>query len=217
MNIRIQCLSLLIILLTLNPLSIANLIEFMGGRVTNVNIKIFFRNLLVIYMILIVLSYCLVPRIININMYENNLWILIGILCSPWVIGVEILTAYGIIKLKGESVEKIEIDSTWIRCDVEVGIYTVVIGVLEEIVYRQIWFFIMINMLHINIIVVMLLSSIFYSLNHITLGKAVLIQKFISGIIFSMLFYFSGFCILIPILCHGLQNLIVVIRGNLSE
>lgn len=216
MNIHIQCLSLIVILFTLNPLSIAELIEFIKRSGKNIKIAVFFRNLTLIYILFIVLSFYLIPQSYDIKMPMNSLWIVIGILCAPLVILLEILTSYIILKLKGEEFSKVKIASKWVNCSVKVTIYTLLIGILEEVVYRQIWFYLMVYILDIHIILVIIISSLFYSLNHITLGKYVVIQKFISGLIFSMLFYLSGYSILIPLICHGLQNLIVVIRGNMN-
>lgn len=216
MNIHIQCLSLIVILFTVNPLSIAQLIEFIKRSGKNINIENFFRNLTLIYILFILLSFYLIPESYNIKMPINSLWIVIGVLCAPLVILLEILTSYIILNLRGEKFSKVQLASNWINCSIKTTIYTLFIGVLEEIVYRQIWFYLMIHILHIHIILVIIVSSVFYSLNHVTLGKYVVIQKFISGLVFSMLFYFSGESILIPIICHGLQNLILVIRGNMN-
>jgi membrane protease YdiL (CAAX protease family) len=54
---------------------------------------------------------------------------------------------------------------------------------------------------------VIALCAFVYALNHITFGPGSVVAKLPTGLIYTLLFYFSGLSIVIPILAHATQNL----------
>ncbi|MDD5986744.1 MAG: type II CAAX endopeptidase family protein [Eubacteriales bacterium] len=55
----------------------------------------------------------------------------------------------------------------------------------------------------------LLLSAFFYAMNHVYFGRFTVLQKMVSGLVFSALFLTGGGWILPSILCHAAQNLIL--------
>ena len=62
-----------------------------------------------------------------------------------------------------------------------------------------------------NIIAVIIIASFIYSINHIYFGANAVFQKFIVGIIYSLLFVYSSFSVIIPAITHFSQNMILYI------
>jgi len=90
------------------------------------------------------------------------------------------------------------------------------IAVGEEIIYRQVWFTILTGSFHFPVIVIILITSLFYGLNHFHMGINTVLAKFISGCVYGGLYVLSGYSILVPIITHVLQNLILMLmtRGK---
>jgi membrane protease YdiL (CAAX protease family) len=80
----------------------------------------------------------------------------------------------------------------------------------EEIIYRQAWFAILAGTFHLPVIVIILITSLFYGLNHFHMGINAVLAKFISGCVYGGLYVLSGYSILVPIITHVLQNLILI-------
>lgn len=78
---------------------------------------------------------------------------------------------------------------------------------LEEIVFRQVMIQGIFKQWQLSIWIGVLISSLLYAINHVYFGRFTVIQKFISGLFFSLLFVWSGNNILIPILSHCAQNI----------
>jgi len=80
----------------------------------------------------------------------------------------------------------------------------------EELIYRQVWFAILAGTFHLPVIVIILITSLFYGLNHLYFGLNSVLAKFISGCVYGGLYVLSGYSILVPIITHVLQNLILI-------
>lgn len=83
----------------------------------------------------------------------------------------------------------------------------VALVVCEELLLRQFIFTIFYNIMGLGLILSILLCALIYSLNHLYFGVNTLIQKFVSGLVYTLLFYISGLSIVIPIIAHLVQNL----------
>lgn len=84
------------------------------------------------------------------------------------------------------------------------------IAVGEELIYRQVWFALLAGTFHLPAIVIILVTSLFYGLNHLYFGLNSVLAKFISGCVYGGLYVISGYSILVPIITHVLQNLILI-------
>ena len=80
---------------------------------------------------------------------------------------------------------------------------------LEEFVFRQYMIGGLLDTLSVSPFAAVLLSAVFYGMNHVYFGVFAVLQKFSSGLVFSLLFVFGGGNILLCIICHALQNLIL--------
>lgn len=80
---------------------------------------------------------------------------------------------------------------------------------LEELVFRQFMISGIFIELGLPIVLMILLSSLFYAINHVYYGTFVVLQKFTSGLVFSIVFVMSGYNIIIASLCHFTQNLLL--------
>ncbi|ACN53161.1 conserved hypothetical protein (plasmid) [Borreliella spielmanii A14S] len=78
----------------------------------------------------------------------------------------------------------------------------------EEYIFRLLIFDFFLEKLQFNLLVVILLSAFAYGFNHIHFGFAIFIAKFLTGIIYSLVFFiFKDFyCV---VLIHAFSNIIV--------
>lgn len=86
----------------------------------------------------------------------------------------------------------------------------------EEIIYRQVWFAILAGTFHLPVPIIILITSLFYGLNHFHMGLNSILAKFISGCVYGGLYVLSGYSIFVPVITHVLQNLILILmtRGK---
>ena len=96
-------------------------------------------------------------------------------------------------------------------------VLTVVIAVFEELVYRHYLFSILEKNLGSPLVLTIILSGLFYGFNHLFGGLSLFLMKFVSGIIFSVIYYFSGSDLLAPIVAHILANIFILIMGNVQR
>lgn len=214
MNIRILCLNIFILFITVNPVSIVELVKM---SLTTRRIP-FSRDG---YMILLATVYILLfgavalihPSLYQFHLPANNIWYVVGIVMGPVIILIEMIVVALMLLLAGKGMPKFKL--TKVGDDrLVAGLSAVTVGILEENIYRQIWITIICVAFGAPLYIGILISSIFYALNHVTLGPYVFIQKLISGILFSILYVASGFAIIVPMLAHVIQNIIVVARGE---
>ena len=79
----------------------------------------------------------------------------------------------------------------------------------EESIFRQVIIGAICTGLGWNPGVGVVAGSFLYSMNHVYFGRFSVIQKFSSGLVYSVLFVVSGSCIWPSILCHALQNILL--------
>ena len=154
----------------------------------------------------------------NISIYFVILAFIMSFVC----IGIEIFEAMLIHFFKYRFwIKNIEVHEIIEKKNILFDIIIIFIGALcEEIIFRQVFFNITYNVFNINIYIVIILSAFIYSINHIYFGANAVFQKFIVGIIYSLLFVYSSFSIIAPVITHFLQNFILYIlsfRRNKRE
>ncbi|MDA0007253.1 CPBP family intramembrane metalloprotease [Brachyspira hyodysenteriae] len=137
-------------------------------------------------------------------------------------IGIEIFEAMLMHFIKYKFwITNIEVHEIIARKNILFDIIVIFIGALcEEIIFRQVFFNITYNVFGINIYIIVVLSAFIYSINHIYFGANAVFQKFIVGIIYSLLFVYSSFSIIAPVITHFLQNFILYLlsfRRNKRE
>lgn len=212
MNIRTQCLNLLILLVTFNPIVLAQL--FLNNEKSyNESLKKSLKILAIIYIIILMGIFVISQEKFYINIDNNYYWYIIAVIFVPLTIILEIIVGYIVLGISNKIVPKFKISLAFTKTNINVIILSVFIGIFEEVVYRQLWFNILFKDFKLHIVVVFIITSVVYALNHIFLGKQVFFQKILAGVVYGGLFYFSGFNILIPIIAHCLENTVILLKG----
>ncbi|WP_321161704.1 CPBP family intramembrane glutamic endopeptidase [Clostridium sporogenes] len=212
MNIRTQCLNLLILLVTFNPIVLAQL--FLNNEKSyNESLKKSLKILAIIYIIILIGIFVISQEKFYINIDNNYYWYIIAVIFVPLTIILEIIVGYIVIGVSDKTLPKLKISLAFTKTNINVIILSVFIGIFEEVVYRQLWFNILFKDFKLYIVVVFIITSVVYALNHIFLGKQVFFQKILAGVVYGGLFYFSGFNILIPIIAHCLENTVILLKG----
>ena len=159
----------------------------------------------------------------NINYNVNIYFVILAFIMSFVCIGIEIFEGmiFHFIKYKFW-IKNIEIHKIIEKKNIFIDIIIIFTGaVCEEIIFRQVFFYILYNVLEVNIFIVIITASFVYSINHIYFGANAVFQKFIVGIIYSLLFVYSSFSVIVPAITHFSQNMILYIlssnRSNKKE
>jgi uncharacterized protein len=90
----------------------------------------------------------------------------------------------------------------------------IVLVVCEELILRQFMFTIFYNTIGLGLLLTVLVCAFIYSLNHLYFGVNTLVQKFVSGLVYTLLFYFSGSSVVVPIIAHSVQNLTLLFLSS---
>jgi uncharacterized protein len=85
------------------------------------------------------------------------------------------------------------------------SIVALVIG--EELILRQFLYNLLSADFAMKLWIVILICTLAYAMNHLSLGIASVISKLPSGLLYVLLYYFSGLSIGIVIIAHATQNL----------
>lgn len=212
MNIRTQCLNLLILIVTFNPIVLVQL--FLNNEKSyNESLEKSLKILAIIYIIILMGIFVIFQEKFHINIDNNYYWYIIAVIFVPLTIILEIIVGYIVIGVSDKTLPKFKISLAFTKTNINVIILSVFIGIFEEVVYRQLWFNILFKDFKLHIVIVFIITSIVYALNHIFLGKQVFFQKILAGVVYGGLFYFSGFNILIPIITHCLENIVILLKG----
>ncbi|SUY47551.1 CAAX amino terminal protease [Clostridium putrefaciens] len=215
MSTHILCLNILILLVTLSPVMCAQTIMYIINKgVIDYSMDKFLKMLAVVLSIVIFLSAIFKIDLLIVELPKQSYWYLLGLVSVLVILIIEVLISYIIICLSGKSVSGITLITTWKRSTIKVIGLSVIVALLEEMIFRQIWFSILIKEFKINAMIVIIITGFVYAMNHIFLGKKVLIQKFVSGIIYGCLFYFSGNCVIIPVIAHCVQNGVILMKDR---
>ncbi|ACA44328.1 CPBP family intramembrane metalloprotease [Clostridium botulinum] len=212
MNIRTQCLDLLILLVTFDPIVLAQLFLTKENSY-NESLERSFKALAIIYAIILVGIFIISKEKFYINIDSNYHLYIMAIIFVPITICWEIIAGYIMLGVSNKAIPKFKISLVFTKTNINVIILSVFIGICEEFAYRQLWFNILFKDFKMNIAIVLIITSFVYALNHIFLGKQVFFQKMVAGLIYGALFYFSGFNIIVPIITHCLENIVILLKG----
>lgn len=173
------------------------------------NFNALFPNALV-YLILSVL--CYFTGYIGIVKYKTNVYFyFIALISSTFCIYLEFLEGKLAHFIKYHFwPKKIKIHESMNTNSIIFDIFVIAIGAIgEEIIFRQTFFNIVYTVLGFNIYIVIILSSLVYAINHMYFGTNAVLQKFITGMIYSSLFVLSGYVLIVPVIVHFSQNMIL--------
>ncbi len=218
MNIHILCHSLLVLLATVYPVSIPQIaLNFTRGYPRKNQQVSYLMNCVIVSSALFLLSWLLIPMRGKIVITSEIIWYLIAIVSAPALIAIELAVGGIMLRLSKIKVKGISINANWSRISVVGCILTVLLAIIEELIYRQLWSTVIIDNLNWGTGVFVFISSVVYGLNHLYYGFTTFLQKTISGIIFAVIFLLSGGCILVPLIAHSLQNIIILIMGRCKK
>ncbi|ENK1244639.1 CPBP family intramembrane metalloprotease [Clostridium botulinum] len=212
MNIRTQCLDLLILLVTFNPIVLAQLFLTKENSY-NESLEKSLKILAIIYAIILVGIFIISKEKFYVNIDSNYYLYIMAVIFVPITICWEIIAGYIMLGVSNKAIPKLKISLVFTKTNIKVIILSILIGIFEEFVYRQLWFNVLFKDFKLHIVIVLVIASFVYALNHIFLGKQVFFQKMVAGIIYGALFYFSGFNIIIPIITHCLENIVILLKG----
>lgn len=149
----------------------------------------------------------------DIQIYNNipikfNLLLFLSIPLALITFFMEILPSVLKSKIKGETID-IEVSKAWRGKRITLIALTVIIAFQEELIFRGLWFEILLNIWKVPVIITVLISSIFFAINHIALGIEIFIEKIIAAIVFGFIYIISGNLLLV-MLTHALENIFIL-------
>lgn len=173
-------------------------------------------GLVLTYGLLIGMAALVAPQhVIQFNRPSSPLFYGLGLLGGGLCLLLEYLVGVGLTSLhSGILVTRLEVHSSYAGSsnlswqDIAM-VMALVIG--EEWVLRQMLVSLSLTGFGLTPGVVIALCAAFYALNHITFGPQTVLAKLASGLVYTILFFASGFAILVPILGHAAQNLALLL------
>lgn len=211
----------LLICSILFPTGIGGLLALPFRWKSNKSILYSLIGMVAAYMIVTVLTLIVKPEAIitfkSTYFYFYLLAPFVGVLviCCEYYIGVLLLYFR-----TGKLIKKFNIHSSYssykkVNFSDILMILVFVIG--EELILRQTFALIFLQDFHWGVGTTIFLCALIYAINHITFGLSVVMQKMMSGLIYSTLYYISGLAITIPIIAHAIQNLSLLAFSQKGE
>jgi hypothetical protein len=140
---------------------------------------------------------------------------IIAVVMVPVCLFLEYILNMFYIYFKGGKISKgitITLHSAWkTRLSVPYLCLITLIAVGEEIIYRQVWFALLDKTFNLPVMIIILLTSLIYGLNHFYFGFNSVLAKFISGSVYGVFYVISGYSIVVPIIIHVLQNISLIL------
>ena len=217
MSIHILCLNILLLAATCYPTAIPQImLPYLARYAGKKGNAIYLCMCNILYAVLCVITLVVLeePSSLHIKApiavwwYFFAMGAVIGLILLGFFIGKMIMFLQGI-KVKGFS-----INSGWQNASIFVFVCTVVLAVLEEVNFRMVWNEVLVEQIGLPVYVFILFSAFFYAVNHLYYGVITFLQKFVTGIILTLFYIFSGQAIIIPVLAHVLQNIVILILGR---
>ena len=169
---------------------------------------------ILLYSLLMLLLYGIYPRYFFF-IFPHPLYILGAIMLAPLGIVIEYIIGYLFvcISTRNRCNVTISIHPLWKNVSYSLLIFSTIIVIFEEIIFRQLWFVALESFITSPVLIV-LISSVVYGSNHAIFGIQALYQKTVCGLIYGLLYYYSGYSILVPILMHSCQNIMLGVVGR---
>lgn len=215
MNTHILFLNVLILIATaFSNIFIQSIIMAITGKELNSTVKI--SKYIILYYLIIVISLGLIDEVNILSSLPLKLnWIiLISIPLSFIILFLELVPSILKAKLMNYRLD-IKLSDKWCGEKGTIFILVVIIAMLEEIIFRGVWYEVLVNLMNLKFYIFILLSSVFFGINHMWFGRGVFLQKIISGACFSIIYVISGNLLLV-LLTHIIENIIILGRYNKS-
>lgn len=142
-------------------------------------------------------------------------FLIISIIGAVLCIFIEYSLNAGLLYLStGRVPKQITLHQYWKGFPLGLLFLTLLIAVGEEMLYRLVWFEILINQFKAPLVITLFLSSLCYGLNHLFFGYVNVLSKFVCGLVYGALYVAGGYSIAAPIIAHVLQNLLLIILAK---
>lgn len=215
MPLSTQCLSLCFLLVTCCPSIPMQAIFGKGMGKYHFNLVPFLRATLVYY-VLALTGICLLSPQLNLS-FEGikGQTFLIGLVLSALILMLEVVFLHGLhCWQKGHwlplKVSFVGTTQKWPEV-----FYPLLIAFCEEMAYRFLWFQVLFFKWHLPILVVLVMSSFCYALNHLLMGKPIFYAKLLTGLIYGSIYYITGQLWLV-VIAHVGGNLLVECLSRLQ-
>ncbi len=147
-------------------------------------------------------------------------WAAGAILLSPILVLMEFQIGKLVLFIKNRKIKnlKLSVSGTWVNRNAVFWLLTFSLAILEELMFRQIWAYFLMDIFQLPVWVFIAVSAFLYALNHLYLGDYTFWQKLVTGAVFSAIFVLSGRSLLVPVLAHVFQNIsILILERKLSH
>lgn len=191
MNLSTQCLNLCFLLVTCRP-SIA--VQAIFGKSSNgygFNLIAFLRAVLVYYAIVLSVIYFLSPSIAAPLGNSNSEVFAIGLVLLIAVLLIEVAFLHALRCFQNKQWKPLKLSFVGTTQKWQTMPYPLLLALCEEITYRFLWFAILYVQWHLPIMLVLVLSSFCYALNHLLMGKSIFYGKLLTGLLYAGIYYFS--------------------------
>lgn len=220
MTSHIRCLSLLILMACCAPTFFGISIDYIVNMRKHKQKSSTNRLILIIFVseiCLLLFIYLLMPNLFKIPVRITWWWIPISIGLAPINIMLEIAEGYIAQTAMGNVPSRLSFNSK----ATDGGILGIIafagIAITEEFIFRLTWIGILSHIFGLAVVLSVFISAVVYALNHIYYGINTVLQKLISGTVYSLLFVLSNGMLLAPVICHVTQNIIVVTMGEVHS
>ncbi|MDV5972851.1 hypothetical protein FMV2238Y02_03760 [Streptococcus canis] len=210
-----QCLNLCFLLVTCCPSIPMQAVFGKGKNGYGFNLIAFLRAVLVYYLIALMGIHLLSPEFsLSFGEIDATL-ILMGLGLSVLMLGVEVAFLHGLRCWQKRQWLPLAFSFVGTTQKWNKLAYPLLLAFFEELTYRFLWFDILMNQWHLPLIVVLVLTSCCYALNHLLMGKSIFYAKLVTGFSYGSLYYLTGNLWLVVII-HVTSNLLVECLSHLQ-
>lgn len=217
MSIPILCRNLLVLLATIYPVSLPQIAANFTKKSTGKNSQeIYLASSVFISVFLLLLSWALIQQPDFVTLPSSYIWFFLAVAAAPLLIILEYIVGAILLVAKRIRASGLAVNANWTRLSKAGCIFTILLAIVEELIYRQLWSVIILDNLGLHVAGFILISSFVYGFNHLYYGFSTFLQKAVSGVILSLLYLLSGRSILIPLVAHSLQNAVILLMGEVQ-
>lgn len=210
----IHYLDILLLMITFCPGLFIQCLVWSPMKTNQQNLKDFFKWLSLAYLTIILIVYFVNPS--NFTGFGNFIHVISPqIIAAPFfLLFLELTISYLFVFFSHSSRGTVKITIDGLSGSFNDYIFVFLIAFFEELVYRLFWFNILHDSLYLNQLLIILISAVAFSINHILMGKEVFISKLVTGIFYGLIYLeFNNFWVVIYI--HLIGNLLVVLVHRL--
>jgi membrane protease YdiL (CAAX protease family) len=175
------------------------------------------RDAVIVFAVLIATWELVQPFHTAIQFSGAGVYYLYAVLAAPALIATEYAAGWLILRARGIRATGMTVNQDWQRPSGAVILFTLLVALMEEIVFRGLWRIVFLDNLGVTVMLFVGISALIYGCNHLYYGPVTVLQKTISGAGYGILFVLSGFNLLIPITAHLLQNILILFMGNIGN